>query len=191
MSEEEISEESEEIDEVVYARDAEERIDVGLETIEKCLVELQKPIVEVSEAERKAHALARVVKWFEQIHLAKKALTEMESAMLTAVERERYKEEFIPLSDDNVVELGYNAGGGRSWDHDRLRPVLIEAIIDEHVDEETGVIEAPVSQLISEALDVAGIGYWKTTELDRYNIKANDYSTKKPRKFKAKVHRND
>jgi len=168
-----------------------EKIVEQLDAIDGAVQELQKPVIEVMEAERHDFDLKEVSSWLERAQIAKKALAEIEAAMLEAVERERYKEEFVVLPSGSVLELGYKAGGGRKWNHDRIKSVLIEAVIDEHMDDDSGTLEAPVSQLISEVLDTAGISYWKTTELDRFDIDADDYSTKKPRKFSAKVHRND
>lgn len=170
--------------------DTREALNEALEGIATLAESLLKPTRVVQEAERKEFTLREVAEWADLVISSKSTLAKIEAAMLVALERERYKEEFVPLPNDGAMELGYNAGG-RKWNHDRIKTVLIEAIISEHTDEKSGTLEAPVSQLIREAFDAAGISYWKTSELDRFDMDANDYSTKKPRKFKAKVHRGD
>ena len=161
----------------------------ALEVLDEALLVVEERAAEILAAERREFSLIQVAELLEQAATMKKRIADVEKNLVTALERERHREEFVPLPNGGGMQLEY-AAGGKSWKHDSIKPVVVQAIVDRHTDDE-GNLTAPVDELLRELLSTVGVSYWKVGELDRYDIDANDYSTKKPSKFKYKVHRND
>jgi hypothetical protein len=111
----------------------------------------------------------------------------MDICLVSAIERDRGKEDFIPLPKGGAMEAIYT-GGGRKWRHDRVKSDLAGEF-EEAYQNKDGTVKVPVGQLVREAFDCAGIGYWKVSGLERFELDPDAYSTKNPRKFKLKIHR--
>lgn len=63
----------------------------------------------------------------------------------------------------------------KTWQHDRLKSVIIEKVLARHTDKDSGTIDTPTSVLIQEAMSYAGISYWKVGALKDIGINANEY----------------
>lgn len=106
--------------------------------------------------------------------------------------RERYKQcqEAIAtmvayrMKDDIAIAKGgtleRKMGSTRkSWNHKVLKSVVAEKVLERAIDPETGEIMAPTSQLIHEALDMAGIQYWKVKSLKPLGVNVSSYCEEK------------
>lgn len=69
----------------------------------------------------------------------------------------------------------------KSWKHKELKAIMTEKVIAKYTDEE-GTLNAPVSVIVSEVLNCAGINYWKVKELQALGVSPDKYSVKKPGK---------
>lgn len=156
-------------------------------TLTEDIQALEEALAHVDAAARGEYTLAEVAGMLDKAMTASARVKTVVGILEKIVERERYREEFVALPNNGVLEMGYNAGG-KKWEHSRVKRDVIAAIVERHTNED-GDIDIPVEQLVEEAFDTAGISYWKTTELDRLQLDPNSYSIKKPSKFKAKVHR--
>jgi hypothetical protein len=173
------------MDDEQFATDYLESISTARESIEA----VEAKVGEIYGAERREFSLTQVATYLEGVAVLRDALGVLEKNLVEAVRRERHREEFVPLPNGGAMQLEFVAGG-KSWKHDQIKPVVIQAIVD-HFTDEDGELTAEPEELLRELISTAGISYWKSGDLDRYDIDANDYSTKKPSRFKYKVHRND
>lgn len=54
----------------------------------------------------------------------------------------------------------------KAWDHPRIKALVAERIVASHITED-GVVDAPVSQMIVEALNVPSISSWKSGDVKK------------------------
>jgi hypothetical protein len=76
------------------------------------------------------------------------------------------------------------------WHHDALKSIVSERILARHVDSETGVIEAPSTQLMLEMLDAVSFSSWKVTTLRKLgltNEQIAEYCDEEPGTFNVVV----
>ncbi len=85
--------------------------------------------------------------------------------------------------DDSVVLIP--SGGSveatwskprKTWQHDKIAPVVVEKIIDSFIDEDSGAISVPPSQLMLEILKYAHVDYWRVKKLTDLEINPDLYS---------------
>lgn len=110
----------------------------------------------------------------------------------TLVTMERLRERFKQCQEAIATMVAYRMGddvqvvpGGtlerkmgskrKSWNHNALKSVVTEKVMQRAMDPETGELMAPTSQLIMEALDTAGIQYWKVNALKPLGVSVAHY----------------
>lgn len=85
------------------------------------------------------------------------------------------------VSSGSVVEAGpvylerKDGKPKKAWKHDQMKSVVIEKVIARHTDKDSGTLHTPVSVLMQEAFQYAGISYWKVGALKEIGVDANKY----------------
>jgi hypothetical protein len=74
-----------------------------------------------------------------------------------------------------------------AWDHDTLKSVVAETVLKHATNKETGEI-ASTPALIRQALNMAGISYWKVTELKKAGLKPSLYCSEEPGNISVVFH---
>lgn len=88
------------------------------------------------------------------------------------------KGDMVPI---NGAVMERKVGSPRKkWDTPSLINVVVEKIIEEAIDPETGAIEVPPMMLLRRAFDYVGISYWKVKELEKIGVNADRYCEKEP-----------
>lgn len=118
-------------------------------------------------------ASARLVELRAAITMLRQAESEMERWIAEVFEELKWKRphEFAGVG---LVEVN-RPRGRRQWDHQGLAKAWLEAVIVSN----GGVSPSPWD-VKDGLLRVAGIGYWKTTELKKLGIDADDYCDSSP-----------
>jgi hypothetical protein len=77
--------------------------------------------------------------------------------------------------------LKFNKGKDRkAWDHARIAGVVIEKIIQEARDPDTGAMTVPPSQLLLRVLDFAHVDYWKKKPCAGVGVTVDNYCDSTP-----------
>ena len=71
----------------------------------------------------------------------------------------------------------------KAWKHDALAGLVVEKMMAQFVDPETGTIDAPYSVLMKEILKYAHVDYWRTTALKELDITTDEFCEKSPGRF--------
>ena len=112
---------------------------------------------------------------------AKRQMKEIyEEAELQAVKKLKGVDRPVQL-DGFVAEL--KTGSERkSWDHADLRETVARRISEQAIDMDTGEVTMSPREMITAALQCAGVGYWKVKELKKLGLDADDYAVSKIQK---------
>jgi len=158
----------------------------AIDDINESLAACEQLAREISEAKKGTYELESIGDLFESLCRLQETAQRVSTHAGRALEVNRGRREFVALSSGRALELGYSAGSVK-WDTPRLKPVVIQALLDEMSDEE-GNLDVDPEDLLEAAFDMVGIGYWRTQALEPLDIDSKDYTTKRPRKFRPKVH---
>lgn len=81
----------------------------------------------------------------------------------------------VPVTVDGATVEIKSGSPRKTWDHQSLIEDVSKRIVDSSVDLNTGeVVKSPV-EMIREALQFAGISYWKVTKLKELHLDADEY----------------
>lgn len=112
----------------------------------------------------------------DELHSAIDRLKIMESLLIGDLKKH------LPDPKNRVVELP--TGGAvqintsvprKTWDKDVLIGVVIEKVIEESIDPETGAIDRPISQMLRRVLDFVSFSNFKVTELKQVGVNPDNY----------------
>jgi len=130
------------------------------------------------------------VSWFcemyERLDAMKQRVVALDAYMASAPIARKMRD----IQVVNNVTLERKTGKPRqAWQHDRLKPIVIEKILERHVDKETGVIAAPYSVLMDEILNAVSFSSWKVTVLRKLGVDPDRYCDQKDPKTSIIVRR--
>lgn len=85
----------------------------------------------------------------------------------------------IELPDGGTMELRTGAPR-KTWDKDALASIVVEKIMQESIDPDTGVIDRPISQMLLRVLDFVSYSSFKVTALRDVGVDPDNYCEKGP-----------
>jgi hypothetical protein len=100
--------------------------------------------------------------------------------------RTPYEDRLIPIAHGGTVEVKKSTPR-KTWDHELLKPIVAEYIMEQAVDKETGSIEVPTSLLIQRMLDYVSFSSWKVTALKAAGIDPDKYCEVGERKATVQI----
>ena len=80
-----------------------------------------------------------------------------------------------PVSVDGATIEIKSGSPRKTWDHQGLINDVSKRIVDSSIDLDTGEVTKTPVQMIREALEFAGISYWKVTKLKELHLDADEY----------------
>lgn len=88
----------------------------------------------------------------------------------------------VPIVTGGGASLQAKWGKTRkTWNHEGLKPVVIEKILAKHIDPETGTINAPPSVIMGEVFDCVSFSSWKVTVIrDLLGVDPEDFCITEP-----------
>jgi len=139
----------------------------SLRSFESDLMQISNGSVELASTEE-------LLQLASDLHLVKSYVTELFNELQLVV-TEHIGHMAVPVAVDGAtVEI--KAGSPRkSWDHASLIDDVSKRIVDSSVDLNTGEVIKTPTEMIKEALQFAGISYWKVTKLKELHLDADEY----------------
>lgn len=80
-----------------------------------------------------------------------------------------------PVAVDGATVEIKSGSPRKTWDHQSLIDDVSKRIVDSSVDLNTGEVVKTPTEMIKEALQFAGISYWKVTKLKELHLDADEY----------------
>jgi hypothetical protein len=81
----------------------------------------------------------------------------------------------IPIEVDGATIEIKSGSPRKTWDHRSLIDAVSKRLVDSSVDLNTGEVVKTPTSMIREALEFAGISYWKVSKLKELHLDADDY----------------
>jgi hypothetical protein len=81
----------------------------------------------------------------------------------------------VPVVVDGATVEIKSGAPRKSWDHESIISDVSRRIVDSSVDLNTGEITKSPVDMIREALQFAGISYWKVSKLKELHLDADEY----------------
>lgn len=108
------------------------------------------------------------------LHLVKSYVTELFNELQLIV-TEQIGHMAAPVSIDGATVEIKSGSPRKTWDHKGLIDDVSKRLVDSSIDLNTGeVIKTPL-EMIREALEFAGISYWKVSKLKELHLDADEY----------------
>lgn len=150
-------------------------IEDKIEKAAQALDELEEAVLEYTmEVNREPEEVAAHYVELNNIERSSKDALEYMGRLL---EKHMGAGDILSLSGYGVTVEKKQGQNRKAWDHKTLRAVVAEKIIDEVLDEETGSLTVPPSQLVQKAFDFTGLS-WKVTSLRDHKINPDQYCEK-------------
>jgi len=150
-------------------------IEDKMEKAAQVLDELQEAVLEYTmEIDRDPEEVAS---FYAVLNNLKRSSVDSLDYMGKLLEKHMGVGDILSLSDYGVTVEKKQGQTRKTWDHRTLRAVIAEKIIDEVIDEETGSLTVPPSQLVQKAFDCTGLS-WKVTSLRDHKINPDQYCEK-------------
>jgi len=115
-----------------------------------------------------------LLQFASDMHLMKSHVTEIFNELQSMITGYLDNLPLPVVVDGATVEI--KSGSPRkTWDHKTLIDDVSKRIVDSSVDLNTGEVVKTPTDMIREALQYAGISYWKVTKLKELHLDADDY----------------
>lgn len=108
------------------------------------------------------------------LHLVKAYVSELFNELQTIV-TDHIGNMVNPVSVDGATIEIKSGSPRKTWDHQSLINDVSKRIVDSSIDLNTGEVTKTPVQMIREALEFAGISYWKVTKLKELHLDADEY----------------
>lgn len=114
-------------------------------------------------------------------------LAQAEAAVAKALEKIMPVGAVLSLPNSGVTLEKTQGQSRKAWNHDALKGLTAEAVVQEAINPDTGTLDVPPAELIRRAFDMAGISYWRVAKLRDANINPDLYSEKKDGKISFRI----
>jgi hypothetical protein len=148
-------------------KDVLKQVYTSLRSFESDLMHLSKNGVVSASAED-------LMQLASDLHLVKAYTTELFNELQTIV-TDHIGNTANPVSVDGATIEIKSGSPRKTWDHQGLINDVSKRIVDSSIDLDTGEVTKTPVQMIREALDFAGISYWKVTKLKELHLDADEY----------------
>lgn len=134
-------------------------LDRELKAVKRAVARLERSAAKAKYPDLESAALV-----WDEVDQVRRRLADTAASVKSVAARFKNKPEFLVLPNGSTLKLGYSKPR-KTWDHSRLAGVVAEKVLRKHVNEETGVIEAPTSVLMVEMFQYAHTDYWRVKAL--------------------------
>lgn len=155
-----------------------DELKAALDVADEAVLRLEHAVIDAASVpNRKDVELSSYASAIEKIQGCQARLKVALTQAIKALSMRVSKGEIIET--DQGISMERKDGANRkSWQHDQLRAVVAEHLITKHTNAD-GVLDAPLSVIIVEALKFPSISGWKVTELREAGINPDSYCVKK------------
>lgn len=144
-----------------------------LNEVHSLLRSLEGHIMELGE-DIDAAEQEELLQFASDLHAAKGHISELFNEVQSVV-TEHLGHLAVPVTVDGATVEIKSGSPRKTWDHQSLIEDVSKRIVDSSIDLNTGeVIKSPM-EMIREALQFAGISYWKVTKLKELHLDADEY----------------
>lgn len=139
----------------------------NLRQFESMLLEVDQETLESSDTEL-------LLQLASDLHLVKSYATSLFNE-LQDVLTEYLGHLATPVAVDGATVEIKSGSPRKTWDHKALIEDVSKRIVDSSIDLNTGEVVKSPKDMIAEALQFAGISYWKVTKLKELDLDADEY----------------
>ncbi len=144
-----------------------------LQEVQALLVTLESWVMrlgdEIDSAEKE-----ELLQFASDLHAAKGHLSELFNEVQSVL-TEHLGHLAVPVTVDGATVEIKSGSPRKTWDHKSIIEDVSKRIVDSSVDLNTGEVIKSPTDMIREALQFAGISYWKVTKLKELHLDADDY----------------
>jgi hypothetical protein len=137
-----------------------------LRALEGCIMQLGDDIDSTEKEE--------LLQFASDLHAAKGYISELFNEVQSVV-TEHLGHLAVPVTVDGATVEIKSGSPRKTWDHQSLIEDVSKRIVDSSVDLNTGEVIKSPTEMIREALQFAGISYWKVTKLKELHLDADEY----------------
>lgn len=152
-----------------------ENLRAYINAIAKNIKLLDQAIYEYEEVEKTPEDVAELL---DGVRDASNWLKLLDSSLVSELRKVTPRDKkYITIKGGGTAEVKVGAPR-KAWDHQRLSSIISEQIIDDCIDDESGLLNVPISQIPPMLFKYAHVDYWRKGELEKAGIDADDYCEK-------------
>lgn len=147
----------------------------SLKAVYTALRSLESDIQEMSDVSNLNYAsVEETLQLASDMHMIKSYTTDLFNELQSMI-TEHLGHLPAPVAVDGATVEIKSGSPRKTWDHQALIDDVSKRIVDSSVDLNTGEVVKTPTDMIREALQFAGISYWKVTKLKELHLDADDY----------------
>jgi|TARA_R110000803_G_scaffold37598_13_gene81123 hypothetical protein len=146
---------------------------LALQEVQSLLLTLEGSIINFSDDIESADT-TDLLQFASDLHSVKSFVSQLFNEVQANV-TEHVGNLVIPVDVDGATVEIKSGAPRKTWDHKSLINDISKRLVDSSVDLNTGEVLKTPTAMIREALEFAGISYWKVTKLKELHLDADDY----------------